>query len=181
MARYGDWMQTFSGQAFYPLDPRPADIMIEDIAHALGNLCRFNGHCTDFYSVAQHSVMVASLVQDRLAMTALLHDASEAYLSDMPRPLKRGSEIGRLYRDAEYRMERTIAARFGLVFPWPAPVREADERMLATECRDLMGGETGGRWGLLAAPISEVIIPLQPRDAIDLFTAAYHRLVERAT
>ena len=60
MERRGDWMQTHSGLRFYPLDPRPEDIRIEDIAHALPMICRFNGHCSRFYSVAEHSLNVAA-------------------------------------------------------------------------------------------------------------------------
>lgn len=82
------WIQTFTGKKF-PLDkPDPALIDIEGIAHALSLLCRFNGHCTRFCSVAEHSVHVAREIDLDLAMEGLLHDAAEAYLGDVHSPLK---------------------------------------------------------------------------------------------
>ena len=92
--RIGDWMCTASGVTFYPLDPRPEEIRIEDIAHSLALQCRFAGHCREFYSVAEHSVRGAQALRSigaTVAMQAafLLHDASEAYAVDLPRPIKR--------------------------------------------------------------------------------------------
>ena len=81
-------MVTYTGKEFYPLDPNPADIDIKDIAHALSNCCRFAGHIKSFYSVAQHSVIVSELCEPENALAGLLHDASEAYLSDIARPVK---------------------------------------------------------------------------------------------
>src|SRR4051812_6540197 len=85
----GDWMQTISGKAFFPLDPRPADVDIQDIAHALAFQCRFGGHVKEFYSVAEHSVRVSLICAHEDAKWGLLHDATEAYLSDIVRPVKR--------------------------------------------------------------------------------------------
>lgn len=132
------WIQTFTGRQVWPLDPRVGDFEIRDIAHALSNICRYTGHCSKFYSVAQHSVHVAEYVasHDRtLALTALLHDASEAYLSDMARPIKHQFEQ---YLILEKRLEEVIAEQFGLVFPYPPVVKEADDILLNTERRDLM-------------------------------------------
>ncbi len=91
MTRKGDYIATYTGKQFYPLDPRPEDVCLEDIAHSLSNLCRFTGHTdTDrFYSVAQHSVICSTIVAPEAALLALLHDAAEAYLGDISRPLKR--------------------------------------------------------------------------------------------
>src|SRR5690606_29748913 len=86
--RKGDWMQTFTGRRFWPLDPRPDEICIEDIAHALSMQCRYAGHCLSFYSVAEHSVLLSQHVAEPFRRWALLHDASEAYLVDVPRPIK---------------------------------------------------------------------------------------------
>ena len=94
--RVGDWIQTMSGVIFYPLDPRPEEIRIEDIAHALSHQCRFAGHCREFYSVAEHSVRVSRELPQEFMLWGLLHDASEAYLVDLPRPIKRWSAMGRL-------------------------------------------------------------------------------------
>ena len=140
MARFGDWMQTFTGIEFYPLDPRPDEINIEDIAHALSMLCRYGGHVRQFYSVAEHSIRVCELCPPEYAVWGLLHDAAEAYMVDLPRPIKRYSEIGRLYREAEDRLMIAICERFGLTWqdPMPEPVERADKGMLWVESRDLM-------------------------------------------
>lgn len=91
--RQGDWIETYKGIKFYPLDPRPEDVHLEDIAHALSHICRYIGHCSVFYSVAQHSLAIMKEIKKvnhspRLQLIGLLHDASEAYLCDVPRPLK---------------------------------------------------------------------------------------------
>lgn len=88
MDRRGKWIQTYTGRQFWPLDPRPEDVCINDIAHALGNICRYGGHCKEFYSVAQHSIYVSFYVPPAFALFGLLHDASEAYLLDFPTPIK---------------------------------------------------------------------------------------------
>lgn len=105
----GDWIQTYSGRAFYPLAPYPQDVCIEDIAHALSQLCRFGGHCRRFYSVAEHSVLLSRVVVPEFQLWALLHDASEAYLVDVPRPIKKQLPA---YVEAERRVMAAICARF---------------------------------------------------------------------
>src|SRR5690242_11754504 len=87
--RRGDWMQTYTGRRFWPLDPRVDDIDIGDIAHHLSLVCRFAGACREFYSVAQHCVGVSYVCDPKDALWGLLHDAAEAYVGDMVRPLKR--------------------------------------------------------------------------------------------
>lgn len=82
-------INTFSGIEFDLLNPNPNDIDIEDIAHELSMLCRFNGHCKEFYSVAEHSVYVSYEIDEEFALIGLLHDAAEAYLGDVPTPLKK--------------------------------------------------------------------------------------------
>jgi len=138
MNRLGDWCQTFSGVQFWPLDPRPEEIRIEDIAHALSLKCRFNGHCRIFHSVAAHSVWVSEKCDAPDALWGLLHDAAEAYLVDMPRPVKRCPEFA-FYRELEDRTQRIICQKFGLSLDEPASVKLADARMLITEKRDIMG------------------------------------------
>lgn len=138
--RRGDWIQTFTGIEFYPLDPKPEEILIEDIAHALSMQCRYAGHVREFYSVAEHSVRVAEIVPPKYRLWGLLHDASEAYLIDLPRPVKRYSDIGRLYREAEDSLMIAICERFGLTWedPMPAPVERADKAMLWVESQALL-------------------------------------------
>lgn len=137
--RRGDWQQTYSGGVFWPCDPRPEDIDIRDIAHALSLQCRFAGHCRTFYSVAQHSVMVSHLLPRAVALAGLLHDAAEAFVVDVPRPIKRMPGMEAL-RDAEDRVLECIMAACGVAWTPEihAAVKHADNVMLATEARRLM-------------------------------------------
>jgi hypothetical protein len=142
------WIQTFTGRKFYPLAPQVEDVDLRDIAHALGMLCRFGGHTHRFYSVAEHSYFMSrNMLSMDLARKALMHDAAEAYLVDVPRPLKR--QLGSLYRDAENAILRVIFERVGLE-PWsddeplPPEVRELDARMLLTERAEFMPNTVHG-------------------------------------
>lgn len=159
MNRVGDWIQTYSGLQFWPLDPRPTEVLPLDIAHALSHQCRFSGHTSEFYSVAQHSVLVSLHVSPEHALWGLLHDAGEAYLMDMPRPIKR---MFPAYKEAEAVVMRAVCDRFGLPHEMPAAVAEADIRMLATEARDLMGRPLN--WGSIreVEPYPEVVVPMPP-------------------
>lgn len=131
-----NWIQTFTGRQFWPLDPSADDIDIVDIAHSLSMKCRFNGHSKVFYSVAQHSRIVSFLCPTRDALWGLLHDAAEAYLPDVARPIK-GSLVG--FREIEDNILWCVAKRFGLSWPMPESIHAADLRALATEQRDVMG------------------------------------------
>lgn len=133
--RAGDWMQTYTGIAFFPLDPRVADIDPDDIAHALAMICRYGGHTRRFYTVAEHCVKMSQAVSPENALWALLHDATEAYVGDMIRPLKR--QILQ-YRDIERNLMDHICARFDLDPTEPEEVYEADNRILLDERAALM-------------------------------------------
>lgn len=163
MSKGDGWIQTFTGKAFYPLDPDPDDINIIDIAHALSNICRFTGHCTKFYSVAQHSVYVSNVVPEHLALEGLLHDASEAYLCDIARPLKRMSEM-KAYIDADEKLTRVIAKKFKIDHELASEIKDADNRILFTEKRDIMVKEPKA-WNWSYKPYDFVIIPKAPNDA----------------
>jgi 5'-deoxynucleotidase YfbR-like HD superfamily hydrolase len=132
--RRGDFFFTASGVQFWPLDPRPEEIRIEDIAHGLAHVCRWGGHSRSHFSVAQHSILVASHLPPGLKLQGLLHDATEAYLGDMIRPLKRNMEA---FREAEYRLWMVIAEKWNLPLECDPAVKEADERALETERQDL--------------------------------------------
>ncbi len=155
------WIQTFTGRQFYPLQPRGADIDIRDIAHALSLQCRFNGHCRVFYSVAEHSVRVSQAVPPGDALWGLLHDAAEAYLSDLPRPVK--SQMP-LFSELEDQLLDVLLRHFGLALPMPAAVRAADEQLLMTEARDVMA-PAPAPWGIDAAPLPGRIEPWSPAQA----------------
>lgn len=128
--REGEWIQTFSGGKFWPLQPRARDLRIVDIAHHLSMICRFTGAVRRFYSVAEHCCHVHDLLPEPLRAAGLLHDASEAYLCDLARPVKYG--LGAGYREAERRIMDVVACRYKLDFPDPA-IKAADNAMLGAE------------------------------------------------
>ncbi len=135
--RIGGWIATFSGRKFYPLDPRLDEISIVDIAHHLSMQVRWTGAVHAFYSTAQHSVLVSYTCLPEDALYGLLHDAAEAYLHDINRPLKQAPALVG-YRNIEDRLQLLIFARFGLVAPMPASVKHADDLLAETERRDLL-------------------------------------------
>lgn len=130
------WLITYTGKRIYIEEPDPQLIDIEDIAHSLAMLCRFQGHCLDFYSVAQHSVFVSRIVPIGYEKVGLLHDATEAYVGDMIGPLKR--VIGIPYKKIELMWWDAIAEKFNLPREIPEPVSHADVVALLTERRDIV-------------------------------------------
>lgn len=130
-------IQVANGNTIDPLNPDPADIHIEDIAHALSNQCRFSGHVKKFYSVAEHSIKVSHAVPKEDALWGLLHDASEAYLVDVPSPIK-NDLFGKQYREVEDMLMSVICEKYGLDPEMPASVKAADNSLLRTEVRDLL-------------------------------------------
>lgn len=99
----GNWIQTYTGKHFYPLNPKSEDICIEDIAHSLSQICRYNGHTNQFYSVAKHSILLSYLAEDygidsEGQLYYLMHDAHEAYVGDMTMPMKYNLRILGLYK-----------------------------------------------------------------------------------
>ena len=139
---YNDWLQTYTGKRFYPLAPRVEDIDVFDIAHALSLQCRYGGHVTRFYSVAEHCVILSHVVSLENALWALLHDATEAYLVDVPRPVKR---LLTNYRDIEAVLMATIVDVYGIEPVMPEEVSIADARILINE-RDLLMNPSGFQW-----------------------------------
>ena len=132
----GAWLQTVTGGRFYPLDPQPAEVDIRDISHALSNIGRFNGHTKSFYSVAQHSCLVHDYMPKRLQKLGLLHDATEAYIGDMIRPLK---YYDNFFQEVEEGIHQAIYTRFGLT---PSEednqmLKHYDNLLCAAEKRDL--------------------------------------------
>ncbi len=167
------WIQTFTGLQFWPLDPRPEHVSIVDIAHALGMKCRFTGHTRAFYSVAQHCVLMARQAAPELRRWALLHDAGEAYLPDVAKPLK-PHLAG--FHEIETRVMRAVSEALRLPWPEPQGIKLLDLKMLATERRDLMALQPA-EWVDLerVEPFEEVILPWGPGMAEDLFMREFAR------
>ena len=177
--RRGAWIRTFSGLQFWPLDPRPEELRIEDIAHALSQQCRFAGHSRLFYSVAEHSVHVSALCPLEDALWGLLHDASEAYLQDVARPLKSLPEFA-AYREAERHLQEMIVRGFGLDAEPPASVHDADNAMLHLESRCLLTGGLGLPETIAGpAPTFTVHAPWPPLRAEQEFLARFRQLFGR--
>lgn len=171
-----DAIFTFSGIFIRPLAPDPKAIRIEDIAHALANQCRWTGHVARFYSVAEHSLGVASLVPEPLRLNALLHDASEAYLADLARPIKKAQGLGEVYLQVEEKLEAAIAERFEIdTAPLDhAEVKYADEQMLWAEAKLLLP-----RLGtMLPEPgqqALDLVRCLKPEKAEERFMRAFYK------
>lgn len=145
MARTGNWIQTHSGVAYYPMDPRVGDVLIDDIAHALSMQCRFVGHCSRFYSIAEHSVHVSKLVPPEHQLAGLLHDAHEAYVHDISRPLKQHMPE---YKQIEELNWFVVSSKFGVPFDLPECVTRADGDMLFVERKALFHHPSPGEWGM---------------------------------
>lgn len=159
--RQGDWMQTATGGEFWPMDPRVSEVKIQDIAHSLSNMCRYAGHCLHFYSVAQHSVLVSQNVPRENALWGLLHDASEAYLVDVPRPVK--PSLGG-YREIESGVMAVVCKAFDLPPEMPDEVKRVDEAILADEAAQLMAAPPRD-WCLREPALGIGIVPWSPEVA----------------
>lgn len=175
-------IKTFCGKRFILSAPTPAMVDIIDIAHSLSLQTRFVGHVREFYSVAQHCVHVADMVlpatgNARVALQALLHDATEAYTGDLSRPLK--SDLGRSFAQYEERIHYTICQAFGIPALLPVIVSQIDDRMLATEARDLIGGLDDDETAeLKAEPFNFTVTPWEPKEAFRQFMACFNALEE---
>jgi len=170
------WIQTYSGKRFNPLKPIPKAIVIQDIAHSLSMQCRFSGHVKKFYSVAQHCVLVSYICDSKDALWGLLHDVTEAYLVDVPRPLKRSPQF-QAYRKMEDVMQAAICQRFDLENEEPASVHRADTLLLATEARDLMW-PLRPDWTQPEEPLPFTINPLGPLSAKHLYLKRFFQLMK---
>ncbi len=181
------WIETYTGRHVNPLELKPEDIDITDIAHSLSQLCRFVGHCRRFYSVAQHSIHVASLVfeefskqlfedikfADRTCLAALLHDGAEAYLSDLSRPVKH-SGMFKQYRELERIVTGRIMERYGCTgVDWQL-IKKMDDTMLATEAANLMFSGGAG-WCLPETALTHDIPEMDVEEMEELFTERFFR------
>lgn len=172
------WMQTYTGVAFRPWSAEVDDIVLEDIAHSLAFQCRYNGHTREFYSVAQHAVLLATYALDQVrledAYWALFHDAAEAYIGDMVRPVKVEMPAFRALDDD---LTAKIAARFGLDGTViPDYVKGLDARILLDE-RNALLTTPPQEWDVdQLAPLGIEIVSWSPADAEAAFLQTYDRL-----
>lgn len=175
-----DFIETFSGKSVYFMEPDPEDFDIIDIAHALSNTCRWTGHCRFFMSVAEHSIAVSYLCDEPLA--GLLHDASEAYLTDVAKPIKPFLEN---YMAIEDKIMRALAIKFGFNYPLSVSVKAADNQQLSTEAYYLVPSRgdpwSWDRWSVNGKRplVNEGIKPVgfTPGEAEFRFLRRYHEIL----
>lgn len=192
--RNGRYMHTSSGRKYWPLDPKPDEVDINVVAHHLATRCRYNGATQHpifrskiFYSVAEHSVYVSRYVEEILrkpeyALEALLHDGSEAYNGDLIRPLKYDELFRGPFKVVEDLNEAAGAARFNLVYPYPAEVKLADEAVTTAEMQQIIPKDPCDEWesgklhdDSLAAPYE--ILMLSPYEAKEMFLDRFEQVM----
>jgi hypothetical protein len=177
LEKYKDsaWMETYTGRQFYPANPRIQDFTIFDIAHALANKCRYNGHSAKFYSVAEHCVKLALMARHlkhdvKTQFWFLMHDASEAYLPDVPRPIKH------FFPDLikmEHHCDALIREWCGLGHDMPPLIKEWDSRIIVDERRQLLL-PSGNKWQVDdLQPLGLELHGHDPFDAQFRFLQAY--------
>ena len=182
----GPWQQTATGRAFFLADPRPEEVHIQDVAHALSYQCRYNGHARSFYSIAQHAVLVSQWMEEDgcsagLCYAGLHHDSAEAYTGDIV------SQIKFIVPEVRVLEERVEAAVFEALGVSDGPsirrlVKEYDLIALSTEVRDLLSENlTEFSWGDLPPPRGETIIPFSPATVREIFRSRHYDLQRRMT
>lgn len=183
------YIETFTGKMVDPMHLDEELIDINDIAHSLSLLCRFLGHCLVFYSVAEHSILVANLVHKKrvngvgidgtlgaeatikTCLAALLHDAAEAYIGDITRPLKHHSMFKQL-PEVEQQILGKIMVKFNCTgVDWQL-IEKADDIMVATEARHLMA-DSGKDWNLPEPALNIPLFTLTPEGAETMFLEAF--------
>ena len=169
------WIVTYSGTKFWPLDPDPELMRIEDVAHHLSNICRFTGACRFHYSVAQHSVLVSQAVYEKYGLWGLLHDAAEAYLADVSAPVKPAFPE---WKEAEERILKVVAGKYGLPWPMPHAVKRADGAMAVVEWDVLMKGSLAETRYAKVRPAQVHVARMTPEQAERWFLQRFGELYE---
>ena len=167
------WISTYSGKKFNVFNPSVDMVSIEDIAHALSQICRFTGHSKEFYSVASHCVYVSYICNRENALWGLLHDGGEAYATDIASPIKNTDEFA-FYRKIESKIQEVICEKFNLPKEEPEDVKYADKVLLYTEARDLM--TLNKDWVFKLDPLPFKIVAHSPKEAKDLFLNRFKEL-----
>jgi hypothetical protein len=171
-----EWILTYTHKKFHVLNPKPEDIDIRDIARALSMTCRFSGHVNSFWSVASHSILVSELVSQEHALTALLHDAAEAYLTDIPTPIKRSMGMAKEYREMEDRVLSVIMQKYGGCYPLPDEVEFVDHNIVGSEAIELFNEfpdwVVERKLHLFDVPIK----PVGPEEAEKMFLKRFEEL-----
>ena len=167
---------TVSGRFFDLLAPRDYPYDIDEIGHALSNICRYTGHVNSFYSVAEHSVLVSRIVPDHLSLCGLLHDASEAFVGDVSSPLKK---LLPEYKKIEENIQSAIAEYYGLPFPFPKEIHEADKRMYWQERQNIAdNGVRDKLWHQdLRATRKVEASGMTPKMAYRMFMQRYNEII----
>lgn len=163
----------YSGAYFDFTAPNGDLVFIHDIARGLANTCRFGGQSERFYSVAEHSVLASQHVPNKWAYEALMHDAAEALIGDIPKPLK---QLLPDFMNIERQVEEVVADRFGFSPHTPDTVKLIDIQMLAAEQTQVMGNDDSWAFthGLQAAPVT--IEFWSPTEAYERFLRRYFEL-----
>lgn len=172
------FIPTFSGKLFWPLEPRLEELEIADIAHHLAMTCRWRGAVLEFLSVAQHSWHVAKALRAEPLETqlwGLLHDADEFCLCDLSSPLKSDVGFGAGFRAASNRVLKVVAERYGLAWPMPDVVGEADRMVAAAEARMFL--RRAPSWAVQDQRYQEEIFPWSPEQAKNAFMAKFDVLM----
>lgn len=168
------WMQTAAGGVFHPFAPVEDEVHIEDIASALSKQCRYGGHCLRFYSVAEHCVLAADKAPPPVQLTTLLHDASEAYLQDIVRPVKYRLKE---YFEFENRIMEVISRKFHTQWPLPDEVKRLDNAILSDERAQNMApmAVDSQDWGNIYPPLGVQLRFWDPGRAELMFLSAFKR------
>lgn len=169
----GPTILTADGNYFDFEAPDPSHFTLHAIATGLANTCRFGGQCWPFYSVAEHSIWVSHIVPKELALHALFHDAAEAFIVDMPKPLK---VMLPDYRALEKRIEAVLFPALDLPIEMPPDIKHADRMMLATEQRQLMKNRDDWQWTSGVQPAEIKLECLSPLSAYTQFMARARQL-----
>lgn len=178
-----DWMLTFTRRQVWPLRLTVDDVNMSDIARALSNQCRYNGHVDEFYSVAEHSVMISRALQRdghpiHTQLIGLHHDDAECWMGDMIKPLKNALDAkGVSLKPYELAIEEVVSAKFGLQWPWPAVIKEYDQKIVRDEKEQLKaGGPNWNAYGIPDVGIGVVLPCWNPKRAMREFLARHGEL-----